>query len=172
MNGHPVRVTLHEAWELIDGAWVQIDTAVAGVNAAVMSKQAVHCPLRSAAAAAPRRVSGLGGPRHDAHLPPLMRALPPHGRLGEETKGRKDFPLGLLVCIGCTGRCADCRDPRPQPVRARPILGGGGPAPGAVTAFGRFLRHNASRRRYRMNGSEILKRRHASDGGGQAGTEP
>jgi hypothetical protein len=39
MNGHPVRVTLHEAWELIDGAWVEINAAVAGVNAAVMSEQ-------------------------------------------------------------------------------------------------------------------------------------
>jgi hypothetical protein len=37
MNGHSVRVTLHEAWELIDGAWVQINPAVAGVNAAFMS---------------------------------------------------------------------------------------------------------------------------------------
>ena len=39
MHGHPVRLTLHEAWELIDGAWVQIDPGVAGVNTAVMSEQ-------------------------------------------------------------------------------------------------------------------------------------
>jgi hypothetical protein len=39
MNGLPVRVTLHEAWELIDGAWVEINAAVAGVNAAIMSEQ-------------------------------------------------------------------------------------------------------------------------------------
>jgi hypothetical protein len=36
MNGHPVRQTLAEAWELIDGAWIQIDATYAANKAVLM----------------------------------------------------------------------------------------------------------------------------------------
>jgi hypothetical protein len=38
MNGHPVRQTLAEAWELVAGAWIQISVTDAANNAALMSE--------------------------------------------------------------------------------------------------------------------------------------
>ena len=38
MNGHPVRGTFREAWELIDGAWVRVDSTDTITNAALTTE--------------------------------------------------------------------------------------------------------------------------------------
>jgi hypothetical protein len=47
MNGHPVRQTLAEAWELIDGAWIQIYSTYATNNAVLMCEYDFAARLRS-----------------------------------------------------------------------------------------------------------------------------
>jgi hypothetical protein len=65
-DGHACRYTYHEAWELVDGAWRQIESVFAVIKAKRLTKQAYHrtfgpvpplpkiafcsCPLGDAAA--------------------------------------------------------------------------------------------------------------------------
>ena len=46
MNGHAVRGTFREAWELIDGAWVRIDSTDAINNAALTTEAAFNARFR------------------------------------------------------------------------------------------------------------------------------